>query len=694
MTEPQIRAGRLWERLGRLGYGADYYPEQWEPDIWREDAELMQAAGVNFVRVGIFAWALVEPRPGHFEFGWLDQAMDRLHAAGAAVCLATGTASPPPWLASAHPQTLPVTSDGATLWPGSRQHYCPSSLHYRAAAAALTERVAQRYAGHPGLALWHVGNEFGCHVPACYCDESARDFRRWLRERYGDLDALNAAWSTAFWSQRYDRWEEINPPRRAPTFANPAQQLDFARFCSDALRACFEAERDILRRLTPQVPVTTNFLGLFKPVDGFGWAPAQDVIALDSYPDPADPTDEATLIDAAFVYDLMRSQGGGRPWILMEQAPSAVNWRPRNAPKPPGVMRLWSCRAIARGADAVMFFQWRQSVGGAEKFHSAMVPHGGTKTRIWRETSEFGREAGQLGPVLGSRVRAEAAVTVDWASWWALELDAHPSSGLSLPGLIRHHYRPLWRAGITSDVVHPEQDLAAYKLIIVPNLYLVDDAAAANLVSFVRGGGHLLMSFFSGIVDPSDRVRLGGYPGPFRQLLGLRVDEFWPMAEGAQAAVRFVDDGSAFSGTLWQDAIVLEGAEPVAAYTDGPLAGTPAVTRHQFGSGAAWYLGTLADENTMDRIVTAAAAAAGVAPALPGLPSGVEAVRRHGDDASYLFLLNHTDAECHVNVPGPVRDLLAGPVATAQAGQATVTLGPRGVAVLTHAGEAGTPAPS
>ena len=255
-------------------YGGDYNPEQWPEAVWAEDARLMQEAGVNLVSVAIFAWSRIEPRPGEYELDWLDRILDLLHEHGVAVALATATASPPPWLARLHPESLPVTADGVRLWPGSRQAYCPSSPAYREAAAELARRLAERYHDHPALALWHVNNEYGCHVAECYCDESARAFRRWLERRYGTVDTLNEAWGTAFWSQDYADWDEINPPRRAPTYVNPTQQLDFRRFSSDALLECFELEAAILREVTPGVAVTTNFMGFFKPLDYWRWARA------------------------------------------------------------------------------------------------------------------------------------------------------------------------------------------------------------------------------------------------------------------------------------------------------------------------------------------------------------------------------------------------------------------------------------
>ena len=478
-----------------IGYGGDYNPEQWPEATWAEDIWLMAEAGVNLVTVGVFSWSKLQPAPGELTAGWLDRVLDLLAEAGIGVDLATGTASPPPWLVAAHPEILPVTADGRRLAPGARQHYCPSAPAFRAAAADLAARMARRYAGHPAVALWHVGNEYGCHVPACYCELSAEAFRQWLRARYGQLGRLNEAWGGAVWSQDYTRWDQVQPPRTAPTFANPAHQLDFARFSSGELLACYRAERDVIAARSPGAPVTTNFMSLFRPVDQFRWAAELDVVSVDSYPDPAEP--ESYLL-SAMTCDLTRSVGGGRPWLLMEQAPSAVSWRTVNVPKAPGQYRALSLQAVARGGDAILSFQWRAAVTGSEKFHSAMLPHAGTDSRVWREVVALGADLGRLAPVAGSPVPAEAAILLDWESWWALELDPHPSR-LRLIGLLRAFYRPLFEAGVNADFAHPESDLSTYRLVIVPALYLVSDIGADNVGRFVADGGTILMSFFSGI---------------------------------------------------------------------------------------------------------------------------------------------------------------------------------------------------
>jgi beta-galactosidase len=640
----------LGDRLPHLAYGGDYNPDQWPEAVWSEDVRLMQEASVNLVSLGIFAWSKIEPTPGNFDFPWLDRILDLLHAGGIAVDLATATASPPPWLAHAHPEMLPVLADGVKLWPGARQHYCPSSPAYRDAAKSLVEAIAGRYAKHPALAMWHVGNEFGCHVPACWCDESAIAFRTWLKARYETLDGLNHAWGTDFWSQRYSDWEEIVPPRRTPTWPNPSQQLDFHRFSSDALLECYEIEREVLKRHTPDLPVTTNFMSFFKPLDYWKWAQREDLVSNDSYPDPSDP---ASPMKTAMAGDLMRSLKRGQPWILMEQTPNRVNWREINVPKAPGQMRLWSYQAVARGADGVMFFQWRQSRAGAEKFHSAMVPHGPVETNpTWQEVKRLGNELKELDALCGTPVAAEVAILHAWDSWWALELPSKPSVAVRQIEQLESYYRPLYEANVTVDFAPPTRDLSKYKLVLAPSLYLVSDEAVKNLTAYVEAGGILLMSFFSGIVDPSDHIRLGGYPAPFRELLGARVEDWLPLAHGEDIALSPASGGSA-RADLWSELIVAQAAQVLATFQSGPLYGKPAATKHHFGKGAAYYLGTRMDPPAVAGFLRGVWTEAGVTPTLQ-TPGGVEAVRRGGR----LFILNHRDEAVDVvATPGaePIR---------------------------------------
>ncbi len=642
---------QLTARLRRLAYGGDYNPEQWPREVWDEDVRLMRQAGVNLVSVGIFSWALLEPEEGRFEFGWLDDVLDLLHTHGIAVDLATATASPPPWLSHRYPETLPVDRHGVRLWPGGRQAWCPSSPVFRDKALALVEAVAGRYAGHPALVLWHVSNELGCHNAHCYCDVSAAAFRRWLRDRYGDLDALNAAWATAFWSQRYGDWEQILPPRVAPAILNPTQQLDFRRFSSDELLAHYRAERDVLRRITPDVPVTTNFMvnDHFDAVDYRTWAPEMDVVSNDHYLRAADPDAQ---IELAMSADATRALADGGPWLLMEQATSAVNWQPRNVAKLPGQLLRNSLQHVARGADGICFFQWRASRAGAEKFHSGLVPHAGTDTKVWREVVELGRVLDTLGEVAGTRVESDVAMLFDWEAWWAAELDSHPSVDVRYTDVPQQYYRAFWNAGVTVDVTHPDTDLGRYRLVVVPTLYLVHDAAAAALRRYVDGGGSVVVTYFSGIVDGNDHIRLGGYPGAFRDLLGVSVEEFFPLRTGETV---HLDDGA--SADVWTEWLHPRGADVVASYVDGPLPGVPAVTRHRSGSGTAWYVGSRLDAKGVQGIVDRVLGEAGVEPVTQA-PPGVEVVRRAGGGRSYLFVLNHTADDVAVDARGD--ELLSG----------------------------------
>ena len=645
----------LGNRLPHIAYGGDYYPDQWPEEVWAEDVRLMREAGVNLVTLAIFSWSRLQPRDDAWDFDWLDRVLDLLNEGGIRADLATATASPPPWLSHAHPEMLPVMADGVRLWPGARQHYCPSSPVYRAAAARLVEAIATRYANHPALAMWHVGNEYGCHVAACFCDVSAEAFRMWLRRRYATIEELNRAWGTDFWSQRYSRWEEILPPRRTPTWPNPSQQLDFMRFSSDELLECYSLEHGILTKHSPGVPITTNFMQFFKPLDYWKWAEREDIVSDDVYQDPLDPD---AGMGAAMAGDLMRSLGRGRPWVLMEQTTSRVNWREINAAKAPGQMRLWSYQAVARGADGVLFFQWRQSRAGAEKHHSAMVPHGPIETSpAWQEVVRLGAELQGLDDVCGTRVPAEVAIVFDWDSWWALELPSKPSAKLRALDQVRSYYRHLFEANITADFAPSSRDLSKYKLVLVPNLYLVSDEAAANLNRYVSDGGSLVMSCFSGIVDEREHIRLGGYPAPFAEMLGLRVEDFFPLGEDDVIPVRF-DDGLEVEGRIWSELIRPGDAEVIATFGRGALIGEPAVTRNSYGKGSATYVGTILEEPAMASLLMSAWTDAGVA-SVAGTPAGVEVVRRQGAGHSFLFVLNHHDAEVQVHAGRGV-DLISG----------------------------------
>ncbi|GHJ93940.1 beta-galactosidase [Streptomyces sp. NE5-10] len=644
--------------LTRLAFGGDYNPEQWPESVWQEDVRLMREAGVTMVSVGIFSWALLEPEPGRYDFGWLDRVLDLLHAHGVRVDLGTPTVAPPAWFYRAHPEALPVTADGVRLAYGSRGAICPSSPAYREAAVRITTELARRYAAHPALALWHVHNEYGVPVSACYCDGCAAHFRRWLDDAYGSVEAVNEAWGTAFWGQRYGTYEEILPPRATPTVGNPAQRLDYRRFADATLRENFRAERDVLHELSPGIPVTTNFMTALSQcdsIDYWAWGREVDLVTNDHY---LITDGRRTHVNLAMAADLTRSVAGGAPWLLLEHSTSGVNWQPRNPAKRPGEMARNSLAHVARGSEGAMFFQWRQGRRGAEKFHSAMVPHGGTDTRIWREVVELGAGLGALEEVLGSRTVPDVAMLWDWHSWWAQKLEWRPNEAHDARERADSFYETLYDRHLTVDFAHPEADLSAYPLVVVPALYLMTEAAGQNLREYVENGGTLVVSYFSGIVDEHDAVHPGAYPGALRDVLGLTVDEWSPLLDHQRVGLTW-PGGAALTGDVWTEFVRPRGAETVWTYADGPAAGGPAVTRHRLGRGTAWYVSTRLDAASLDAIVAAAAEDAGI-PSRTGLARDVEVVRRAGANGTYVFVLNHTDEETKVPLDATGTELLDG----------------------------------
>ncbi|MFD7303142.1 beta-galactosidase [Streptomyces pharetrae] len=665
-------------RTGRIPYGGDYNPEQWPEPVWDEDHRLFTRAGIDTLTVGVFAWSLTQPAEHTYDFTVLDRILDRAAAESRRVCLATGTAAVPPWLATAYPEVNHTDFEGRRHRYGQRHNFCPSSPAYRRFATALAGRLAERYARHPALLAWHVNNEYG---GPCHCERCAGAFRGWLRERHGGLDALNDAWCTTFWSHRYTAWEQIEPPHaltehwRGPDHtAFQGITLDWFRFTTDARLGCFTAEKEAIRAHDPATPVTTNLMGMFRPLDYHRWAPHLDFVSWDSYP----PLD-APPTWPALAHDLMRGLKDGAPFWLMEQTPSTTACRDVNPVRRPGELRLASWQAVAHGADAVLYFQLRASRGACEKYHGAVIGHAGRDdTRVFREVASLGEELESLGRLtLGARTPARTALLFDWDSWWALEISDGPSRLVRYQDVVHAYYRAAREAGADVDVIPVAADLTPYDVVLAPVLHLVKDDLAARLEAVAARGGTVVTTFLSGRADLHDRAFLTDVPGPLAPLTGVRVDE-WD-ARPADVVNPVLLDGVRVEARLVFEIVQPRGAEPVGLYQEDFYAGTPAVTRNRFGEGEGWYVATALDRTGVDRVVRRVLDRHGLTGPYAGHRDVETAHRVTPDGTTLLFLLNHGARAAHLTAHAPAADLLTGK--RVERGDA-LPLGPRSVAVL------------
>ncbi|GAA4545079.1 beta-galactosidase [Streptomyces collinus] len=662
----------------KIRYGGDYNPEQWPQEVWDEDHRLFTRAGIDTLTVGVFTWSLTQPAPDTYDFTVLDRILDRAATEGRRVCLATGTAALPPWLAKRHPEVNRTDFEGRRHRYGQRHDFCPSSPAYREHAIALASRLAERYAHHPALLAWHINNEYG---GACYCERCAEAFRQWLRDRHGTLDALNDAWCTTFWSHRYTDWDQIEPPNaltehwRGPDHtAFQGTTLDYFRFTTDALLGCFLAEKEAIRAHDPDTPVTTNFMGLFRPLDYHRWAPHLDFASWDNYP----PLD-APPTRPALAHDLMRGLKDGAPFWLMEQTPSTTACRDVNPLRRPGELRLATFQAIAHGADAALYFQMRASRGACEKYHGAVIGHAGRDdTRVFREVAALGRELEALGDrTLGARTPARTALLFDWDSWWALEISDGPSRLVKYPDVVHAYYRAAREAGADVDVIPQSADLTPYDVVLAPALHMVKGDLAARLEAVAARGGTVLATFLSGRVDEHDRAFLTDVPGPLAPLMGIRVDE-WD-ARPPEFTQTVPELGT--EARLVFEIVRPRGAGPVATYGTDFYAGTPAVTRNPVGDhdGEAWYVATALDRPGVDEIVRRILARHDLLGPYAGHPAVETATRVAPDGTRLLFLLNHAPEPARLTAHATATDLLTGK--RLDQGEPLV-LDPWGVAIL------------
>ena len=655
---PQPLAGQQ----ERIWYGGDYNPDQWPEEVWDDDVRLMKKAGVNLVSVGIFSWAKIETSEGVYDFDWLDRIIDKLGEAGIAVDLASATASPPMWLTQAHPEVLWKDYRGDVCQPGARQHWRPTSPVFREYALKLCRAMAEHYKGNPYVVAWHVSNEYGCHNRFDYSEDAEHAFQQWCEERYGTIDAVNDAWGTAFWAQRMNDFSEIVPPRFIGdgNFMNPGKLLDFKRFSSDALKAFYIAERDTLAEITPDLPLTTNFMvsASGSVLDYDDWGDEVDFVSNDHYFIPG----EAHLDELAFSASLVDGIARKDPWFLMEHSTSAVNWREINYRKEPGQLVRDSLAHVAMGADAVCYFQWRQSKAGAEKFHSAMVPHAGEDSAVFRDVCELGADLNKLSADgrLGSRLaKSRVAVVFDYESEWATEHTATPTQHVHHVDEPLAWFRALADQGVTADVVPVRGAWDDYEMVVLPSVYLLSEETTRRVRDYVVGGGRLVVTYYTGISDEKDHVWLGGYPGSIRDVVGVRVEEFMPMGDdftGVPDRLELSNGAVAHDiadviGSVDGTATVLE------TFKDDPwtgMDGAPAIVAHTFGEGRSVYVGARLGRDGIALSLPEILDSLGMAEA-GGNDGRVLHVEREGADGSrFVFSFNRTHETVRVPVEGEV----------------------------------------
>ena len=655
---PQPLAGQQ----ERIWYGGDYNPDQWPEEVWDDDVRLMKKAGVNLVSVGIFSWAKIETSEGVYDFDWLDRIIDKLGEAGVAVDLASATASPPMWLTQAHPEVLWKDYRGDVCQPGARQHWRPTSPVFREYALKLCRAMAEHYKGNPYVVAWHVSNEYGCHNRFDYSEDAEHAFQQWCEERYGTIDAVNDAWGTAFWAQRMNDFSEIVPPRFIGdgNFMNPGKLLDFKRFSSDALKAFYIAERDALAEITPDLPLTTNFMvsASGSVLDYDDWGDEVDFVSNDHYFIPG----EAHLDELAFSASLVDGIARKDPWFLMEHSTSAVNWREINYRKEPGQLVRDSLAHVAMGADAVCYFQWRQSKAGAEKFHSAMVPHAGEDSAVFRDVCELGADLNKLSDegILGSRLaKSRVAVVFDYESEWATEHTATPTQHVHHVDEPLAWFRALADQGVTADVVPVRGAWDDYEMVVLPSVYLLSEETTRRVRDYVVGGGRLVVTYYTGISDEKDHVWLGGYPGSIRDVVGVRVEEFMPMGDDFTGVPDHLDLSN---GAVAHDIADVIGsvdgtATVLATFKDDPwtgMDGVPAIVANTFGEGRSVYVGARLGRDGIAKSLPEILESLGMAETGEN-DSRVLRVEREGSDGSrFVFSFNRTHEAVQIPFEGKI----------------------------------------
>ncbi len=648
----------LFPQIGGLMHGGDYNPDQWldRPDILAEDVRLMKKAGINCVTLGVFSWSTYEPVEGEFHLDWMGDIIDNLYRNGIYTILSTPSGARPAWLDAAYPEAMRVGRDGLRNHHGARHNHCMTSPVYREKVAIIDRKLAERFGSHPGVIQYHISNEFGGE---CYCPLCAKRFQEFLAQRYdNDIEKLNHAWWTSFWSHHYNSFEQIEPPFRNGETSVMGLNLDWKRFTTWNTNDFMKAEIETLRSVTPKVPVTANFMRLFGGLDYRKMAPELDMISWDNYPQFHNDweTFAETMSETAFQHAVMRSLKRDTPFMMMESAPGLVNWHKVNKLKRPGVHKLFCLQAVACGSDTVQYFQWRKGRGSYEQFHGAVVDHAGTEdNRVFREVAEVGESLSKLAPVAGTVVKTRAALLFDWDNRWAIwDVKALSDETKRYEDTCREIWQEFLKMGIDMDVVGSDEDLSPYDVVIAPMLYMLQPGTAANLKAFVERGGQLLATYFTGYVDDNQLCFLGGFPGDgLSELFGLVSEEIDTLYPSDRNSVRFAggNEWLAASGS-WEvkdyaEVLKVKDAEVLGVYGEDFYQGTPALTCKRYGRGKAYYAAARSDAAQMRPLFERMLAEAGIP--VKDLPEGVEYHVRTGVEGTYEFYLNCSGAPVTVS---------------------------------------------
>lgn len=651
------------KKFPHILHGGDYNPDQWRdcPEIIDEDIRLMKLAGCNTMSLGIFSWTMLELSEDNYDFSFMDKMMDKLGDNGIKVFLATPSGARPAWMSYEHPEVLRCDREGRRFTHGTRHNHCYTSPYYRRKTQQINRLIAERYKNHPALIGWHISNEYGGE---CYCPLCREAFREWLKKKYNNsLDKLNKAYWTAFWSHTYTDWKQIEPPMPMGETCTHGLNLDWKRFVSEQTHNFIKNEIEPLKEITPDVPVTTNFMNYYKDLDYFKIKDSLDVISWDNYPQwHLEKPDRETARDAALMHDLYRSMKDGQPFMLMESTPSCVNWHAFNKLKRPNMHILSSLQAVAHGSDTVQYFQWRKSRGSSEKFHGAVVDHcGHENTRVFREVSKLGNILSKLDDVVGTYVNSDVAIIYDYENQWALD-DAQgmQNDNKKYYETIRSHYNTFWEKGVNVDIISPFAELSDYKLVIAPMLYMVRPELIKRFEKYVKSGGRLVCTYITGWVDENDLCYLGGFPAlELKDIFGIWSEETDTLLDTERNSVK-MKNGKSYEAMDYCEIIHPSTAEVLGSYESDFYKDMPAITKNKFGDGEAYYLAFRSDIDFNRDLYTEMIEELDLNRAWNiSMPEGVTAHAREDENKKYIFVENYTDEEHTLKTDG-YNDMLTG----------------------------------